>query len=284
MEKDLRAAGAAAARVPRRPSTREDTARSALRIGARPRLLVSIADTGEVAAALAGGAEILDVKDPRKGSLGAADPRVVACARREAPEGLPVTAALGDGPWGARDAAEVVRLAGRLAAAGAALLKVGAAGLRPEDAASRVERLVRRVRDVASGRAPAVVLVGFADDRESDPIAGEWLPRAAARAGCAGAMLDTIEKRRSLLELRSPAELRRWVARVHAQGLLCGLAGSLRLEDLAAADATGADVVGLRGAVCDGGRDGRISVERVAAARRALESVPLRRSPAATWT
>jgi len=33
----------------------------------------------------------------------------------------------------------------------------------------------------------------------------------------------------------------------------------------------GADVAGVRGAACDGGREGRISVEKVLALRRACE-------------
>ena len=42
-----------------------------------PQLLVSVRSAGEAVDALAGGCQILDVKDPSRGSLGRADDSVV---------------------------------------------------------------------------------------------------------------------------------------------------------------------------------------------------------------
>src|SRR6266571_9545007 len=76
-------------------------------------------------AALAGGADVIDAKDPLAGALGAVSVEVLreiyaAVARRR-----PVTAALGD----AGDEAAIERAARTFVAAGAALVKVGFAGI-----------------------------------------------------------------------------------------------------------------------------------------------------------
>ena len=61
------------------------------------RLLVSVADVEEAAAALAGGADVIDAKDPRAGALGAVQARVLREIRAGIGDARPVTAAIGDG-------------------------------------------------------------------------------------------------------------------------------------------------------------------------------------------
>jgi uncharacterized protein (UPF0264 family) len=61
----------------------------------------------------------------------------------------------------------------------------------------------------------------------------------------------------------APAALAAWVARAHAAGLLTALAGKLTGDDLALAREAGADVAGVRGAACAGGRTGRVSADKV---------------------
>ncbi|HXE57924.1 MAG TPA: (5-formylfuran-3-yl)methyl phosphate synthase, partial [Gemmatimonadales bacterium] len=60
------------------------------------RLLVSVADPEEAVRALAGGAAILDAKDPAQGSLGAVTPAALADLLAAVPPDCPVSAALGD--------------------------------------------------------------------------------------------------------------------------------------------------------------------------------------------
>ncbi|MCU0620652.1 MAG: (5-formylfuran-3-yl)methyl phosphate synthase, partial [Gemmatimonadales bacterium] len=62
-------------------------------------------------------------------------------------------------------------------------------------------------------------------------------------------------------------------------GVLLALAGSLRAVDVVTVAALGADVVGVRGAACDGGREGRISPARLAALHRALRDAPAPAAP-----
>ena len=60
------------------------------------RLLVSVRDASEALAALAGGADIIDVKEPTRGSLGMADGDAVAGVVEAVGERVPVSAALGE--------------------------------------------------------------------------------------------------------------------------------------------------------------------------------------------
>src|SRR5437762_2651020 len=89
----------------------------------------------------------------------------------------------------------------------------------------------------------------------------------AAVAGAAGVLLDTANKDAPLFTIESPATLAAWIAGAHAVGLFAALAGGLSGPEFARARALGADVVGVRGAACVGGRMGRVSRARVAALR-----------------
>ncbi len=64
----------------------------------RCRLLVSVFGPHEVAAALEGGADIVDVKDPHAGALGAAGPDVLRAVASLVDGRASISAALGDGP------------------------------------------------------------------------------------------------------------------------------------------------------------------------------------------
>src|SRR5207247_7915580 len=89
------------------------------------RLLVSVADPSEARAALEGGADVIDAKQPRRGALGPVRPDVLAAIRQVVGAARPVSAALGD----ARDEAAIERAAGGAAGLGGAFGKVGFAGV-----------------------------------------------------------------------------------------------------------------------------------------------------------
>src|SRR5215510_8367068 len=86
------------------------------------RLLISVVDAGEARVAAAAGADIIDVKDPARGALGEAAPAVVRAVREATPSHLPVSAALGDGPF---TPAVAAARAGESATSGAAFVKLG---------------------------------------------------------------------------------------------------------------------------------------------------------------
>ena len=82
--------------------------------------------------------------------------------------------------------------------------------------------------------------------------------------GAAGVLLDTaVKDGATLFSVLAEPALREWVAAARSAGMLAALAGSLDESGVAAAGALGADVVGVRGSACDGGRGGRMSAERV---------------------
>src|SRR5437899_8945496 len=89
------------------------------------RLLVSVADPSEARAALEGGADVIDAKQPRRGALAPVRPDVLAAIRQVVGAARPVSAALGD----ARDEAAIERAAGVATGLGVAFVKVGFAGV-----------------------------------------------------------------------------------------------------------------------------------------------------------
>ena len=225
------------------------------------RLLVSVVDAGEAGVAAAAGADIVDVKNPAEGSLGAPSPAVIAGVRAAVPAELPVSAAIGDMP----DLPGTAALAALGAASsGAAFVKVGLWGVSTEDAAVA---LLRAVRDAVPGA--VVVAAGYADARRvaASPLTPELLPGVARAAGAGVCLLDTaVKDGRGLLAWLSPSALTELVDEAHAAGLEVALAGALRAEDLPVVRATGADIAGVRSAACgDGRRSGPLDAARVRA-------------------
>lgn len=225
------------------------------------RLLVSVANAAEASAALAGGADVIDAKDPLAGALGAVSLDVLREIHATVAGARLVTAAIGD----AADETGIAHAAATFAAAGAALVKVGFAGM---TSASRVEGLIAAaVRGARTGRGGTggVVAVAYADADRVASLGAGVLFDVAARAGATGVLLDTADKSGpGLRGLMAPVALARWVGAAHEAGLLVALAGRLTADDLAFVRDAGADIAGVRGAACEGGRSGHVSADKVA--------------------
>lgn len=198
-------------------------------------MLASVTGPSEAELALAHGADIIDLKDPAKGALGALDPAVVhevvgAVGRRR-----PVSAVTGDLPM---QAEVIVAAAREMAAAGVDYVKIG---LFP--VAGRAD-CIRALAPVA--RRTRIVGVMFAD-RGADL---DLLP-LMQDAGFAGAMLDTAGKGRGrLLHHADAATLGTFVSACRAHDLLTGLAGSLEPPDVPRLLLLAPDFLGFRGALC----------------------------------
>ena len=213
------------------------------------KLLVSVVDVGEARAAAAAGADVVDVKNPAEGSLGAPSPAVIAGVRAAVPSELPVSAAIGDMP----DLPGTAALAALGAArSGADFVKVGLWGVSTEADAVALLRVVADAERV-----------------ETRPLDPRALVSAAQRAGVTGCLLDTaVKDGRGLLDWRGPDALAALVAEAHAAGLEVALAGALRAEDLPVIRDTGADIAGVRSAACrDGRRTAAIDPGRIARLR-----------------
>jgi uncharacterized protein (UPF0264 family) len=222
------------------------------------KLLISPVDEKEAVEVIAGGADIIDVKNPKEGALGANFPWVIKRIREITPKNVEVSCTLGDVP----NLPGAISLAALGAATtGVDYVKAGLYGLKTkEDAVYLMKNVSRAVRDCSSSI--KVVATGYADAERIGSVNPMLIPDIARKAEADIAMIDTaVKDGRNLFTFLPINSLRSFVNAAHHQGLKAALAGSLRKEDLPTAYALGADVVGLRGAACTHGDrvDGRIT-------------------------
>lgn len=239
-------------------------------------LLVSVRDAAEAEEAIAGGAAIVDVKDPDAGPLGAATPEAIASVAGVV-GGRGWTIACGElaegsaGDSGIERVAALVRRVVDASPRPPRLVKAGLSRMAESGWRVAMERVMARL---PSG--VGFVAVAYADGaRVGAPAPAEVI--AGARVlGCAGVLVDTFDKSGpGLFGVADAATIRDWVAAAHAAGLPIAVAGRLSLDEIAAAADTGGDVVAVRSAACvasgharvpDGDRRGRVDRGRVAAA------------------
>ncbi len=224
----------------------------------RPRLLVSVRSVDEARAAIAGGADIIDVKEPAAGALGMAAVAVIeAIAAFCNTAGVPCSAALGELPERGNDPTKW-RLSAHLTWA-----KVGLAGCRdrphwPEELRTLLDERLHR----STGR----IAVAYVDaDRASAPSLSD-VAEQARRLGCVGLLLDTWDKSGGgLLSWVTAAELSVCCTRLRDEGLFVAAAGRLTESDLPAVIEAGASIVAVRSVVCAGGdRSATVTTEKVA--------------------
>jgi len=234
-------------------------------------LLVSVGSAAEVGPALSGGADIIDAKEPSHGSLGPVTPFTLGEILALVSPECPFSVALGDlaSPEEVFTAVAALEPAVRPAPT---YLKIGFAGVRSPEIVTRI--LATTVAAVAEKASAAlVVAVAYADAARTGTIAPDLVLSSAHAAGAAGVLLDTHTKDgNGLLAWCTLPELAGWVECARRKGLLTALAGSLTLENLEIVCAAGADVVGVRGAACEGGRQGYVTANRVRALRRRLDA------------
>lgn len=223
------------------------------------RLLISVRDVNEAAVALDGGADLIDLKEPDAGALGAVDIKmareiVVMVAGRRT-----TSATVGDLPVDPFILADAAR---RTASSGVDFVKIGFLASPGTDVCGAIRALAPIAREIA------LIAVLFADNLPpDDPVA------AAAAAGFAGVMLDTARKGEGrLLDYVDVIRMRTFVAAAIKGGLMTGLAGSLRIDDVAILAALSPDYLGFRGAACARNRRGaELDAGRVALLRTALD-------------
>ena len=226
------------------------------------RLLVSVRDAVEAAAALAGGADIVDAKEPLNGALGPVSHGTLKAIMAAVAGATPVSVALGET---SRD--DVISGARAATGAGVAFAKVGFAGMR------RQRRIAEHAVTAVTAVLPAAtVLVAYADHERADAPPPDELLDIARRSSAAGILLDTYDKGSAgLAAVMTPHELRAFVSRAKSSGHVVALAGKLTIEDIALMHAAGADVVGFRSAACAGGRSGVVTADRVRALRDQID-------------
>jgi uncharacterized protein (UPF0264 family) len=212
------------------------------------KLLVSVVNKTEALDSIKGGADILDVKNPKEGSLGANFPRVIKEVKDVTPENLELSATIGDLP----------NLPGTasLAALGAAVsgvdyVKAGLFGVKTcEEATVLMTEVVRAVKEYDGSL--KTIASGYADFREVGCVSPLELPLVANKAGADGVLVDVKVKngKSNLFSFLTDENLKELVKKAHNYNLLAALAGSLDTQDIQRVFSLGADIIGVRGAVC----------------------------------
>jgi (5-formylfuran-3-yl)methyl phosphate synthase len=233
-------------------------------------LLVSVRSALEVRAALNSGADIVDAKEPARGALGAVSAETLSEILNQVPPTRAFSMALGD--FSTVDAVEAAVASVQLPQRAApSFVKLGFAGTRLP---KRVGELLNAAVQTASRliSPPAVVAVGYADSERASSISPDLLLTLAQQAGAAGVLMDTyVKDGRGLLDWWKPMDLEAWVSEARGHRLMTALAGSLSVGDVRDVCRVGPDVIGFRGAACDGGRSGQVSAERVRLLRQQME-------------
>ncbi len=228
-----------------------------------PRLLVSIRSRIEAECAIAAGANILDVKEPSRGSLGMAsldDITEIARVAEIVSGKIPLSVALGEiSDWSQSSTFPELP-------EGITYAKLGLSGC-AADRDWRAEWM--RVRTGFQDRSPSSlrwVAVAYADAiRANSPDISDVLV-AASDTDCAGLLIDTFAKDgRRLNDEIDETSLIEIAEACHEAGLFLALAGRLNCESLSFLANTNADVIGIRSAACHGtDRTAKLDPARIA--------------------
>ncbi len=200
-------------------------------------MLASVTSSAEAAIVLRAGVEIVDLKNPADGALGALSHHLVENVVQFVDGRALVSATIGDLPM---ETALIVSKTKEMLATGVDVVKIGFFGKAGHEAC------VQALSELTGGGAKliAVLLVDVAFDL--------GLLNKLAAAGFYGVMLDTAQKDgRHLLSYCTLLQLAEFVSKAQSLGLRSGLAGSLSKEHVNALLSIKPSYLGFRGALCD---------------------------------
>lgn len=224
-------------------------------------MLISIRSFEELLPAIEGGADIIDLKNPSEGSLGASFPWLIKKIRNYG-NNFTLSVAIGDMPNLPGTAALAAFGA---AMCGADIVKVGLLGPTSfNEGVTLLKSVVKATKYINQNI--LVVGAGYADFKLFNGISSIDIPAICNSAGADVAMLDTYMKDgRKLFDFIDSEQLQDFVIKAHEFKLLAALAGSIKPGDINTLHDLGADVIGFRGAVCSGSdrKNGILQVNRV---------------------
>ncbi|MCX7104105.1 MAG: (5-formylfuran-3-yl)methyl phosphate synthase [Methylococcales bacterium] len=223
-------------------------------------MLASVNSLTEALLVLNAEVDIIDLKQPEQGALGALEVSDVKKIVAEIAGRCPVSATIGDLPMQPELVFNAVKA---MSETGVDYIKIGF--FPGDDWHGTVKKLAE-----LTGQNHALIAVLFADTQVDFAIIN-----LLKVAGFKGVMLDTMNKQSgALLQVMSMAKIVGFIAQVRKLELICGLAGSLRLEDVPVLLPNKVDYLGFRGALCEGqNRSGQLNKQAVIQIKELIQCV-----------
>jgi uncharacterized protein (UPF0264 family) len=207
----------------------------------------------EAEIAVAGGADLIDIKEPRSGSLGAADPFVWVEVLQVVAGSVPVSVALGE----LVDRHEPLALD---CMSGIRFAKLGLAGCK--NVPQWREAWLAAMRQLPAPARPVAVL--YADSVAAQAPGIEEILPLAAEVGAPYLLIDTFDKRRgNLLAHFTFDDLAQLASRAARYNIGLVLAGSLDAPAIGQLAPLSPAYFAVRGAACGGERTQTIELARV---------------------
>lgn len=225
-------------------------------------LLVSVRSAEEVEAALSGGADLIDAKEPAKGPLGMAEAEVVAAIVAKVKKRVPVSAALGE--WSESAITEAHwHLELKLD-----YVKWGLAGYTRSPGWG--EDILDTRRELPAGM--EMVAVAYADWERAKSVPPDELMKFAKRYRFKAFLLDTWGKDgKTLLDFIKPPAIVDLLESAGRVRMKTAIGGSLRPEQVKLLKGVNPDWFAVRASACAGGkRDGAIDKARVKKWKQAI--------------
>ena len=225
------------------------------------KLLVSVESLDEARVAVEARCAVLDIKNPKEGSLGANFPWVLKEIMDEFPDlDCESSATVGDLPHKPGTGALA---AYTVAAMGLDYVKGGLYASTTFEQAVEMMTAIRRAVHMANPKSHAVA-AGFADWRRFNGLSTDDLVRAATASQVDVVLIDTaIKDGSNLFDNMSLDELAEFVRLCREAKIMCALAGSIKekhLDDLARLNP---DLIGVRGALCTDQNDRKSVIDPV---------------------
>jgi (5-formylfuran-3-yl)methyl phosphate synthase len=221
-------------------------------------MLASVNSVAEALLVLSADVDIIDLKQPASGALGALDINLIKQIVAEIDARCPVSATIGDLPMQPDRVFTAVKT---MAETGVDYIKIG---FFPDgDWLATVNKL-----SDLSQQNIAMIAVLFADILPDFTIMD-----SLKKAGFTGVMLDTMDKQNgSLMQVMEKTEIGQFVRLAKAGQLLCGLAGSLKLEDISGLLPFKPDYLGFRGGLClQHNRTGQLNKTSILLIKQAIQ-------------
>jgi (5-formylfuran-3-yl)methyl phosphate synthase len=223
-------------------------------------LMVSVQNLGEAKESVAGGADIVDVKNLREMVIGSNFPPVIREVRRAFPKETHVSVTLGVVPNQAGTVSLAVYGAGAL---GATSVKVGFV----QSDYPTALRILRESRRALEGFDTKLIAATFADSHLYGGIDPRVVVRLGQESGSDGILIDTLVKDgRNLFDFLDEPTLKELVTEGKELGMSTALSGALQVANLNCLVRINPDIVGVRGAVCTRGNRETGAVDAAAVA------------------